>query len=358
VAIIGVLALFGALALIPAVGGMFGGGPTPSQASSPQARPSPTAIEALVVPTLPPTEAPATEATAAEATAAAVLPTSGATPVGGGVGQLAFASTRDGVAQIYLVNFDGSDPRPLTNLSDGACQPAWSPDGQRLAFTSPCNSNKDVYSGAQIFVMDADGSELEPLPSIPGGDFDPAWSPDGERIAFTSLRDNVAQIYVVELAARTVSNLSKNRAAELQPAWSPTGAELMFTGQRSSSFNIWIMPEQGGSNQRFTHSGEDTHADWGSTGSLVIFTRRFGGVPKLMATTYESNGLLANQICPSGTLAGYPMAEGELSPDQSWIAMETWPNTDHEIGVMTVNCTNFRTLAPATGLDFDPAWRP
>jgi hypothetical protein len=38
--------------------------------------------------------------------------------------------------------------------------------------------------------------------------------------------------------------------------------------------------------------------------------------------------------------------------------METWPNTDHEIGVMTVNCTNFRTLAPATGLDFDPAWRP
>jgi hypothetical protein len=39
--------------------------------------------------------------------------------------------------------------------------------------------------------------------------------------------------------------------------------------------------------------------------------------------------------------------------------METWPNgSNHEIGVMTVNCANFRLLAESPGLDFDPAWRP
>jgi dipeptidyl aminopeptidase/acylaminoacyl peptidase len=355
VAIIGVLALFGAFALVPAVTGLFGGGDsTPSQASSPSARPSPTLVEALVVPTLPPTEAPvSTEATVA------IAQTPGATPVGGGVGQVAFASNRDGVPQIYLVNFDGSDPTRLTNLTDGACQPAWSPDGQRLAFTSPCNSNKDVYNGAQIFVMDVDGSDLEPLPSVPGGDFDPTWSPDGERIAFTSIRDNHTQIYVVDVDTKATTNLSNNRAAEMQAAWSPTGAELLFTGQRNSSFDLWIMPEQGGSSERFTRGGEDNHADWSTTGSLIVFTRRFGGVPRLVATTYESEGLVVSQVCPSGALAGYPMAEGELSPDQNWITMETWPKgSNHEIGVMTVNCANFRLLAESPGLDFDPAWRP
>jgi serine/threonine protein kinase len=355
VAIIGVLALFGAFALVPAITGLFGSrGPTPSPASSPVTRPTPTLVEALIVPTVPPTsEVSPTN------TVPAAIPTIGATPVGGGVGQVAFASRREGVSQIYVVNFDGSDPVRLTSLADGACQPAWSPDGQRLAFTSPCNSEKEVYSGAQIFIMNADGSNLEPLPTVPGGDFDPAWSPDGKRLAFSSLRDRHTQIYVIDVATKVITNLSDNLAAEMQPAWSPTGAELLFTGQRPNSLDIWIMPEQGGSHQRFTRSGEDNHADWGSTGSLILYTRRFDGVPHLVATTYESGGLVGNRVCPAGGLAGYPMSEGRLSPDQNWIALVTWPGgSNHEIAVMTVNCTNFRLLAEDPQLDFDPAWRP
>jgi len=355
VAIIGVLALFGTFALVPAMTGLFGGGrSTPSEAASPIVRASPTLAQALIVPTLPPTTPPdSTE------TAGAVIPTAGATPVGGGIGQLAFASTRDGVSQIFVVNFDGSDPTRLTDLTDGACQPAWSPDGVRLAFTSPCNANKEIYAGAQIFLMDADGSDLDPLPSVPGGDFDPAWSSDGRRIAFTSLRDQHAQVYVIDVESKVLTNMSNNPAAEMQPSWSPTGAELLLTVERADSRDIWIMPEQGGSSRRFTRGGEDTHPDWGSTGSLILLTRRIDGVPRLVATTYESDGLIGNRVCPAGELAGIPMAEARLSPDQQWIAVETWPSgSNHEIAVMTVNCTNFRILTSDSALDFDPAWRP
>jgi hypothetical protein len=168
VAILGALALFGTFRLIPAVSGVIGGGGStdaPSEIAPPTAHPSATAPQVLVVPSLAP---------GPTNTSPALVPTPGATPVGGGVGQIAYASVRDGVSQIYFINFDGSDPIQITDLADGACQPAWSPDGLRLAFTSPCDGNKETYPGAQIFVMNADGA-LTPMLTVPGH-FDPAWS--------------------------------------------------------------------------------------------------------------------------------------------------------------------------------------
>jgi Ca2+-binding RTX toxin-like protein len=223
VAILGVLALFGAFTLVPAITGLFGSGDsTPSDVASPVVRPSPTLAEALIVPTLPPTSPPP-DARPTD-TAIPVVATTGATPVGGGVGQVAFASTREGVSQVFLVNFDGSDPRRLTNLTDGACQPAWSPDGERLAFTSPCDSNRDVYSGAQIFLMNADGSNLEPLPSVPGGDFDPAWSPDGKRILFS--RDEGTgffQLFVMNANGTGTARLQTGLSSDLEADWQTAG---------------------------------------------------------------------------------------------------------------------------------------
>jgi hypothetical protein len=53
------------------------------------------------------------------------------------------------------------------------------------------------------------------------------------------------------------------------------------------------------------------------------------------------------------------MAEGRLSRDGAWIAMETWPTgSNHEIALMSVGCTNFRNLTDDPAQDFDPAWRP
>ncbi len=69
------------------------------------------------------------------------------TPLGGG-GQIAFSSNRTGDMQVWMMNVDGTQQLPLTNLPDGACKPAWSPDGKKIAFISPCASRRRRGAGA------------------------------------------------------------------------------------------------------------------------------------------------------------------------------------------------------------------
>jgi serine/threonine protein kinase/Tol biopolymer transport system component len=317
-----------------------------------------------LVPSDVPTSEPAVSSPLLGTATAALMPT--ATPVGGGVGQIAFASDRTGVPQVYLINLDGTGERWLTSLPEGACQPAWSPDGTRLVFVSPCYGNQDNYPGSSLWLIALDQagnvSDPEPLPSSPGGDFDPAWAPDGQRLAFTSLRDGRPQIYVMGLDGQGLKNLNGDLAHNRQPVWSPTGSQLLFTTTRGGVKEIWIMPEYGGEVQRFSRANgrEDSHADWSSNGLLILFERRKeGGISYLVATRFEDRGNLDSRICVEGRLAGLPMAEARWSPDGNWIAFESWPDgVNHNIAIITSSCSQYVELTSDAGRDFDPAWRP
>jgi len=175
--------------------------------------------------------------------AAAVL----ATPVGGGVGEIAFASARGGLPQLYLMNADGTDARQLTNANEGACQPAWSPDGARLMYTSPCRANQESYPGSGILILDLEDMSSRPLPTIPGGgDFDPAWSPDGQRVAFTSMRERERpHVFVMNLDGSNLTSLSAPLAMQSQPAWAPNGQQLAISSNELGNPRLFLIPVSG-----------------------------------------------------------------------------------------------------------------
>jgi Tol biopolymer transport system component len=318
-------------------------------------------------PALPPTETaplPPSESAVAspEGLPTLTVPVLGPTPMGGGIGQLAFASTRTGLPQIFIANIDGTGVKQLTKMTDGACQPSWSPDGQRLVFTSPCRDDQDEYPGAGLWVIQADGSGLTSLPTAPGGDFDPAWSPDGTRIAFASFRDNpnVPNLYLISPLGTDVQALTKGTARDSQPVWAPTGTQLIFVSQRAGIDELWILPEFDAEAQSFLRGGEsDAHPDWAHDGQMLVFERRIGGIPRLVALPFSNPAAGAKRLCPQGPLASQPMSTPKLSPDDRWLVFETWPDgVNHEIGVMTLNCANYGLLTMDPGRDFDPAWRP
>ncbi|MCJ7435292.1 MAG: zinc-ribbon domain-containing protein, partial [Anaerolineales bacterium] len=109
---------------------------------------------------------------------ATIIPKGTTTPLG----RIAFVSNRDGNAEIYVMETNGSNQTRLTNnfeqMQDGF--PAWSPDGQKIAFVS----NRDDKD--EIYVMNADCSNQIRLTDNQAGDYYPDWSPDGKKIAFVS----------------------------------------------------------------------------------------------------------------------------------------------------------------------------
>jgi serine/threonine protein kinase len=289
-------------------------------------------------------------------------PTPASTPIGGGIGQIAYASVREGTSQIFLINVDGTGLQQLTNLQDGACQPAWSPDGKQLLFISPCKENREQYPGSSIWLLSMDTLESSQLPTIPGGgDYDPAWDPNGERIAFTSLRDGWPQIYLMNLDGSNLQNISGGYETDYQPAWDPRGTNLLFTAVRGTIPEIMIMPDTGGNEQQFTmgESQGHTHPDWSKDGEFILIERQLGNIPRLVVKRFGERLKVANQVCLEGPMASQPMAEGKWSPDTRWIVFETWPNgVEHDIAIISSNCSSYTQLTSDAYRDFDPVWRP
>jgi Tol biopolymer transport system component len=140
--------------------------------------------------------------------------------------QLAFVSTQDGNSEIYAINLDGTGLVRLTNNAATDVDPAWSPDGNRIAFASNRGSGTDA---SDIYVMNGNGSNVVRL-TAGGWNTGPTWSPDGKKIAFSGLRDGQWGIFVMSLDDPTnARNIAHDRGYQAYPSWSPDGSKIAFT---------------------------------------------------------------------------------------------------------------------------------
>lgn len=309
---------------------------------------------ATPVPSIPPASPTSVSALVREATPTpSASPTPAPTPRGGGPGQIAFVSERAGVPQIFLISSNGEDIEQLTNLPDGACQPAWSPGGDSLLFISPCDGKDDTYPRAVIFLFSLESASIRTAVSMVGGAFDPDWSAPG--IVFTRWQNNQARLWLAPSPGAEPSQLSPSNAADRQASWSPDGERLVFmnTSRAGSQTLYWMFADgtfPGSNPDQVSRNLLARSPDWSPLGNLIAFVAS----PHVYVVPWDSRGFQAVQVTSKG-----PNADPDWSPDGQWMTFESWREAaNHDIYIMTANGAMQTRLTDHSAADYQPAWRP
>lgn len=260
---------------------------------------------------------------------------------------------------------------PVRKLSSGALGeynegPAWSPDGQRIAFLSRGGSGF-----SDLYLVRTDGTDLQRLTM--DGDWDgmPIWSPDGLRLAFSSrkgIRSDDARIHLIDASGDSRRHLTADldRGSHQSPAWSPDGEQIAFVSHESSSrSHIWIVEIASGVLTQKT-SGDflDRQPFWSPDGQLGFQSNRDSDERHDDIYVFEEDGSLSN-------LTRHPARDGfwfyssagrsPWSPDGRWIAFSSDRDSQTDAGDIYLYETGsgaIRRMTASRKTEFAATWSP
>lgn len=207
---------------------------------------------------------------------------------------IAFISDRDGETGLFIMNSDGSNTRKIAGPVTFTA-PTWSPDGSRIAFQrhvsgSPMTGDLDT----EVMVIAVDGSGEENLTGQPGMDGAPAWSPDGEWIAFSSNRDSGGRdrdIYMMRTDGSSVKRVTTGESASLQ-GWSPQGDKLTFQSRKDGNPELYVLEIESAEVHRLTNNTySDFYARWSPNGEAIVFTSSPDGSQDIYIMAKDGSGV-------------------------------------------------------------------
>jgi TolB protein len=277
---------------------------------------------------------------------------------------IAFTSEDANSEDIYIMNFDGSNTRRLTNMGEGKkilYGISWSPINNRIVFDCVPYAKQFPFfwfSMCRIYSVNFDGSNLNNLTGNGLYDHDPMFSPDGSKIVFVSTRDGKQDIYTMNPDGKNLLRLTNDPADDWSPRWYPDGTKITFVSNRSGNDNIFIM-DADGSNQRklTTNQLKNSSPEWAPDGTKIAFAAG----PNDTEPIFGNDDIFVIDIYGGNeTKLTHALSKDygqKWSPDGSKIAFVSYSDLVGRIYVIDSDGRNLRLLT--SNMDgYSPDWSP
>jgi Tol biopolymer transport system component len=274
--------------------------------------------------------------------------------------KILFVSYRDNISEIYIMNSDGSNQINLSNNSDENITdyyPTFSPDRTKIAFVS----DRDYYEQYfDLFIMDVDGSNPINITNDSTLNICPAWSPDGEKIIYSSrITENNYAIYLINIDGTGKERLTDDIASDIYPVISPDGSEIAYVSDRDGNYSIWKMNVDGSGdpikltqliNSEYQYSIEPLKINWSPDGSKIAYTSNLDGDFEIY--TISSDGTNQQQLTNNSYNDAYP----SWSPDGSQIVFVSDRDGKEDIYKMDADGSNQVRLINDPVTSIIPSW--
>jgi TolB protein len=206
--------------------------------------------------------------------------------------QLAYVSFESQKAVVWVQNLQTGQRWQLANFRGSNSAPTWSPDGQRLALALSRGG------ATQIFSMPAAGGAVQQLTRGLSIDTEPVYAPDGRSLYFVSDRGGGPQIYRMAVDGSNVERISFNGNYNVSPAVSPDGRMLAYISRPDRAFQLVSHELDSGVVNTLTQTEDDESPSFAPNGRLLMYATRQGRSDVLMTTTLD--GKIKTRLLSTG----------------------------------------------------------